>query len=103
MPVTQRERQFDPEVLEIADYVDGFDADHPQALEAVYHCLVDSLGCAFMALAYPECTKLLGPIARGMVMPNGARVPGTSFVLDPVQAAFNMGTMVRWLEFNDAT
>jgi 2-methylcitrate dehydratase len=101
--MSQGERQFDREIQEIADYVDRFDARRPAALDAAYHCLVDGLGCAFMALAYPDCTKLLGPIARGMIMPNGARVPGTSFVLDPVQAAFNMATLVRWLEFNDAT
>src|SRR5258708_23982217 len=59
------------------------------------------LGCGFEALEYPACTKLLGPIVPGTLVPNGARVPGTKFQLDPVQAAFNLGTMIRWLDFND--
>jgi len=93
----------DTAIVEMVDYVDGYKVDTKRAFEAAYHCLVDSLGCAFMAFAYPECTKLLGPIVPGTVVPNGARVPGTPYVMDPVQAAFNMGTLVRWLEFNDAT
>jgi len=93
----------DTAIVEMADYVDGYQVKSTRALHAVYHCLVDSLGCAFMALAYPECTKLLGPVVPGTIVPNGARVPGTPYVLDPVQAAFNMATLVRWLEFNDAT
>lgn len=95
--------EVDSAITDIADYVDGYQVDSRLALETAHHCLIDSLGCSFMALAYPECTKLLGPIVPGTVVPNGARVPGTSFVLDPVQAAFNAGTLVRWLEFNDAT
>ena len=65
------------------------------------YCLIDTLGCGFEALSYPACTKLLGPIVPGTVVPNGAKVPGTSFQLDPVQAAFNIGAMIRWLDFND--
>ena len=65
------------------------------------HCLIDTLGCGLEALDYPACTKLLGPIVPGTVVPNGARVPGTSYQLDPVQAAFNIGAMIRWLDFND--
>src|SRR5437868_15477918 len=63
--------------------------------------MIDTLGCGFEALEYPACTKLLGPIVRGTVVPNGAKVPGTQFQLDPVQAAFNLGAMIRWLDFND--
>ncbi|HEY5308514.1 MAG TPA: bifunctional 2-methylcitrate dehydratase/aconitate hydratase, partial [Casimicrobiaceae bacterium] len=66
-----------------------------------HYCLLDTLGCGFEALSYPACTKLMGPIVPGTVVPNGAKVPGTSFVLDPVQAAFNIGAMIRWLDFND--
>ena len=65
------------------------------------HCLIDTLGCGLEALSYPACTKLLGPIVPGTIVPNGARVPGTQFQLDPVQAAFNIGAMIRWLDFND--
>jgi 2-methylcitrate dehydratase len=69
--------------------------------ETAYYCLMDSLACGFQALKYPACTKLMGPVVPGATMPGGARVPGTSYELDPVQAAFNIGTMVRWLDFND--
>ena len=65
------------------------------------YCLIDTLGCGLEALEYPACTKLLGPIVPGTVVPHGARVPGTSYQLDPVQAAFNIGAMIRWLDFND--
>src|SRR5512135_356112 len=62
---------------------------------------MDALGCAIAALAFPACTKLLGPVVPGTVVPNGARVPGTAYVLDPIQAAFNIGAMIRWLDYND--
>src|SRR2546425_4040764 len=65
------------------------------------YCLMDTLGCALEALEYPACTKLLGPIVPGPIVPNGAKVPGTRYQLDPVQAAFNIGAMIRWLDFND--
>jgi len=91
----------DPLLCEIADYV----LSTPNASEATYdtalHCLMDSLGCGILALSYPACTKLLGPIVPGIVVENGARVPGTAFVLDPVAAAFNIGVLIRWLDFND--
>src|SRR5258708_14809412 len=64
-------------------------------------CLMDSLGCALQPLSYPACTQLLGPIVPGAVLSGGARVPGTSFGLEPVRAAFNIGAMIRWLYFND--
>src|SRR5215208_4970086 len=85
----------------IADYVSGFSVKSPQAYETARYCLIDTLGCGFEALEYPACTKLLGPIVPGTVVPNGARVPGTNYQLDPVAAAFNLGTMIRWLDFND--
>jgi len=85
----------------IADYARDFSIKSPQAYETARYCLMDTLGCGFEALEYPACTKLLGPIVKGTAVPNGARVPGTQFQLDPVQAAFNIGAMVRWLDFND--
>jgi 2-methylcitrate dehydratase len=91
----------DSVLVDIADYVVHHRVASALAYETAHHCLIDSLGCALEALEYPACTKLLGPIVPGTVVPNGARVPGTSFELDPVQAAFNLGTMIRWLDFND--
>ncbi|STI77570.1 2-methylcitrate dehydratase [Escherichia coli] len=71
------------------------------AYDTAHYCLLDTLGCGLEALEYPACKKLLGPIVPGTVVPNGVRVPGTQFQLDPVQAAFNIGAMIRWLDFND--
>jgi 2-methylcitrate dehydratase len=88
-------------LTDIADYVLGYKIHSPLAFETARHCLIDTLGCGLEALEYPACTKLLGPIVPGMSIRNGARVPGTQYVLDPVQAAFNIGTMIRWLDFND--
>ena len=85
----------------IADYAKNFSIKSPEAYDTARYCLIDTLGCGFEALEYPACTKLLGPIVKGTVVPNGARVPGTQFQLDPVQAAFNIGAMIRWLDFND--
>jgi 2-methylcitrate dehydratase len=85
----------------IADYATGFAVKSPEAYETARYCLMDTLGCGFEALEYPACTKLLGPIDPATVVPNGARVPGTRFQLDPVQAAWNLGAMIRWLDFND--
>src|SRR5581483_9618740 len=82
-------------------YVRSFSGASPQAYETARYCLMDTLACGFQALKYPACTKLLGPVVPGAVMPGGARVPGTSYELDPVQAAFCIGAMVRWLDFND--
>ncbi|EJL73412.1 bifunctional 2-methylcitrate dehydratase/aconitate hydratase [Variovorax sp. Varisp85] len=92
----------DQVLVDIVDYV----LAHQQitsalAYETARHCLIDTLGCGLEALEYPACTKLLGPIVPGTVVPNGAKVPGTPYQLDPVQAAFNIGTMIRWLDFND--
>ncbi len=91
----------DAALIAIADYAGSFTIRSPQAYDTARYCLMDTLACGFQALKYPACTKLMGPVVPGAVMPGGARVPGTSFELDPVQAAFNIGTMIRWLDFND--
>ena len=93
---------FDKVIADIADYVERYTVKSDLAFETAHYCLIDSLGCGFEALSYPACTKLLGPIVAGTVVPHGARVPGTPFVLDPVHAAFNIGALVRWLDYNDA-
>jgi len=85
----------------IADYVLDYKITSPLAFETARNCLIDTLGCGLEALEYPACTKLLGPLVPGMTIERGAKVPGTSYQLDPVQAAFNIGTMIRWLDFND--
>lgn len=99
-PVAARP-EFDAVIQDIVDYVRATRLDSALAYETARHCLIDSLGCALEALDYPACTKLLGPVVKGTIVPHGARVPGTQFQLDPIQAAFNIGAMVRWLDFND--
>ena len=91
----------DQVLLDIADYVLTYEVSSGLAFETARNCLIDTLGCGLEALEYPACTKLLGPIVEGTVVPNGAKVPGTRYQLDPVQAAFNIGAMIRWLDFND--
>jgi 2-methylcitrate dehydratase len=91
----------DQVLADIADYVLGDRVESAAVRETARHCLIDTLGCGLEALRYPACTRLLGPVVPGTVVPDGARVPGTRFQLDPVQAAFNIGAMVRWLDFND--
>jgi 2-methylcitrate dehydratase len=91
----------DQVLVDIAEYALAYEIDSEAAYETAYYCLMDTLACGFQALKYPACTKLLGPVVPGATMPGGARVPGTSYELDPVQAAFNIGAMVRWLDFND--
>src|SRR3954471_17636346 len=91
----------DQALLDIADYALSYAIKSEDAYETAFYCLMDTLACGFQALKYPACTKLMGPVVPGATMPGGARVPGTSFELDPVQAAFNIGTMIRWLDFND--
>ncbi|KTD61801.1 bifunctional 2-methylcitrate dehydratase/aconitate hydratase [Legionella spiritensis] len=92
---------YDQVMVDIADYVLNKDISSPKAYETARLCLMDTLGCGMLALNFPECTKLLGPVVPGATLAEGARVPGTPYELDPVQAAFNIGTMVRWLDFND--
>ena len=91
----------DQVLVDIVDYVLKKRITSKLAYETARNCLIDTLGCGLEALEYPACTKLLGPIVPGTVVPNGAKVPGTQFQLDPVQAAFNIGTIIRWLDFND--
>lgn len=91
----------DKVLVDIADYVLDYRIDSDPAFETARHCLIDTLGCGLEALEYPACTKLLGPVVPGTVVPNGAKVPGTQFQLDPVKAAFDIGAMIRWLDFND--
>jgi 2-methylcitrate dehydratase len=91
----------DQVLVDIADYVTKYVIKSPEAYDTARLCLMDTIGCGLEALEYPACTKLLGPIVPGTSVPNGARVFGTQFQLDPVQAAFNIGTLIRWLDFND--
>jgi 2-methylcitrate dehydratase len=91
----------DSALVAIADYAHSARISSKTAYDTARYCLMDTLACGFQALKYPACTKLLGPVVPGAVMPGGARVPGTSYELDPVQAAFSIGAMVRWLDFND--
>jgi len=91
----------DQVLVDIADYAAKFRIASAEAYQTAHYCLLDTLGCGFEALSYPACTKLLGPIVPGTVVPNGAKVPGTPYQLDPVQAAFSLGAMIRWLDFND--
>lgn len=91
----------DQVLTDIANYVADYDITSAEAWNTARLCLMDTLGCGLEALSYPACTKLMGPIVPGTIVPNGAKVPGTQFQLDPIQAAFNIGTMIRWLDFND--
>jgi len=93
--------QPDTLLVEIARYVLHTEITSEQAWTTAHYCLLDSIGCALEALSYPACTKLLGPIVPGTIVPNGTRIPGTNYVLDPVQAAFTLGSMIRWLDYND--
>ena len=92
---------YDPVLQDIAEYVLNYRIESPQALNTARHCLMDSLGCALLALRFPECVKHLGPLVAGSVVPHGARVPGTRFRLDPVKAAWDIGCLIRWLDYND--
>lgn len=91
----------DKELVDIAEFVADYVIESEVAYDTARYCLMDTLGCGFLALRYPECAKHMGPIVPGTIVPNGAYVPGTQFQLDPVQAAFNIGAMIRWLDFND--
>ena len=100
--IVSTERPAPDQVLvDIADYVFHYEIASDLAYQTARLCLMDSLGCALEALEYPACTQLLGPIVAGTIVPQGAKVPGTHFQLDPIQAAFNLGAMIRWLDFND--
>ena len=88
-------------LVTLADYALDYDSPSAEALDTARWCLLDTLACGILALQFPACTKLLGPVVPGTSIVRGARVPGTSYELDPVQAAFNIGALVRWLDFND--
>jgi 2-methylcitrate dehydratase len=91
----------DKVLVDIANYVCDYEIKSAEAFDTARNCLIDTLGCGLEALGYTACTKLLGPIVPGTVVPNGAKVPGTQLQLDPVQAAFAIGALIRWLDFND--
>ncbi|HRX87893.1 MAG TPA: bifunctional 2-methylcitrate dehydratase/aconitate hydratase [Steroidobacteraceae bacterium] len=91
----------DQVLVDIAEYAKSYQVDSAQAYETARYCLMDTLACGFQALKYPACTKMLGPVVPGATMAGGSRVPGTSYELDPVLGAFNIGAMIRWLDFND--
>lgn len=91
----------DTVLTDIADYVTGYQVTSDEAYQTARYCLMDTLACGILALKFPACTKMLGPVVPGTVVPNAVRVPGTPHALDPVKAAFDIGCMVRWLDFND--
>ncbi|KKZ66553.1 2-methylcitrate dehydratase [[Emmonsia] crescens] len=94
-------REHDPEIKDMASYIHNYKVNSDLAYDTARFVFIDTLGCGLEALKFKECTKLLGPIVEGTVVPNGAKVPGTPYQLDPVNAAFNIGAMVRWLDYND--
>ncbi|MCH9004150.1 MAG: bifunctional 2-methylcitrate dehydratase/aconitate hydratase [Proteobacteria bacterium] len=96
-----RRANWDQALVDIADYVCNYEVESELAFETAHYCLMDTLASGFQALDYPACTKLMGPVVPGATLSGGARVPGTSYELDPVLAAFNIGAMNRWLDFND--
>ncbi len=100
-PISNEKRPPDAVLTDIAAYAHGFSVPEGVAMDTAVLCLADSLGCAMLALGFPECVKMLGPVVPGLRAEDGARVPGTDFILDPVGAAFNLGTLIRWLDFND--
>ena len=99
--IAQQYQEYDQVLIDIVEYVELYEIGSQLAYDTARLCLIDTLGCGLEALEYPACTKLLGPTVQGTTVPQGARVPGTQFQLDPVQAAFNIGAMIRWLDFND--
>ena len=92
---------YDQVIQDIADYVLNYEISSDEAMDTARNCLMDTLGCGLLALRFPECTKHLGPLVQGTTVPNGARVPGTQYILDPVKAAWDIGCIIRWLDFND--
>lgn len=98
---TKKTDSFDETIALIGDYVANPPAFSTLAMDTARACLADTIGCGLLALSYPACTKLIGPVIEGTVVPKGSRVPGTSYVLDPIRAAFSIGTTIRWLDYND--
>jgi 2-methylcitrate dehydratase len=99
--VIKNNQSYDQPIIDIVDYVLNYEVKSPVAYETAWNCFMDTLGCGLEALEYEACTKLLGPVVPGLTFANGVKVPGTQYVLDPVQGAFNIGAMIRWLDFND--
>ena len=99
--VAPNNQPYDQVIVDIVDYALNYDVKSPVAFETAWNCFMDTLGCGLEALEYEACTKLLGPVVSGVTVANGVKVPGTKHVLDPVQGAFNIGAMIRWLDFND--
>lgn len=91
----------DREMQNIADYVGFYEINSDEALDTAAYSLMDAVGCALLALRFPECARMLGPCVPGMIVPNGTRIPGTSYILDPVKGALDIGAMIRWLDYND--
>ncbi|MBS9777987.1 MAG: bifunctional 2-methylcitrate dehydratase/aconitate hydratase [Gammaproteobacteria bacterium] len=98
---TTKRPEFDSVITDIVDYVFNTTITSEEAFTTARYCLIDSIGCGLLALDYPACTKMMGPVVPGATMKGGSRVPGTSYELDPITAAFNTGCMIRWLDFND--
>ena len=88
-------------LIKIADYALDYKVDSKEALSTARYCLMDTIGCGILALSFEDCKKLLGPYVKGTVVPNGVRVPGTDYILDPIKGAWDIGAIVRWLDFND--
>jgi len=99
--VVKNNQPYDQEIIDIVDYALNYEVKSPVAYETAWNCFMDTLGCGLEALEYEACTKLLGPVVPGLTVAHGVKVPGTKHVLDPVQGAFNIGAMIRWLDFND--
>jgi 2-methylcitrate dehydratase len=99
--VVKNNQPYDQPIIDIVDYVLNYEIKSPVAYETAWNSFMDTLGCGFESLEYEACRKLLGPVVPGLTVANGVKVPGTKYVLDPVQGAFNIGAMIRWLDFND--
>jgi 2-methylcitrate dehydratase len=100
-PVSQGNQPYDQVIIDIVDYVLNYEITSPVAYETAWSSFLDTVGCGLESLEYQACRKLLGPVVPGLTVENGVKVPGTTYVLDPVQGAFNIGAMIRWLDFND--
>jgi len=99
--LSKNNQPYDQPIIDIVDYVLNYEIKSPVAYETAWNSFMDTLGCGFESLEYEACRKLLGPVVPGLTVANGVKVPGTKYVLDPVQGAFNIGAMIRWLDFND--
>ncbi|KJX97794.1 2-methylcitrate dehydratase like protein [Zymoseptoria brevis] len=100
-PIPAGKAEYDQEIKDMADYIHNYKIDSDLAVDTARFVFLDTIGCGLKALEFPSCTKLLGPSVDGITVENGTRVPGTPYVLDPISGAFNIGAMIRWLDFND--